>query len=369
MSRKLLCFFITILMAGLLPTSVSAASRIKDLASVEGVRDNQLNGLGLVVGLNGTGDRSQTVFSTQALANMLQRSGVNISADKIRVKNIAAVMVTAVLPPFARQGTQVDVTVSSVGDAQSLQGGVLIMTPLRAANGQVYVAAQGEVTLGGYSGGGSNNRVQLNHPTVGRIPSGGLVERDTALDISGKSQFNLVLNHSDFTTALRAARAINLVSGEGVANPIDARTIRISVPIYYSDRFIEFVSVIENATMDVDAPARVVINEKTGTIVLGRDVRIAEVSIIHGGLALQVGTAMEVSQPSPFSSTGQTQVVPQETVTLKEEKGKTLTLRDGASVEEVVRALTSVGATPRDVVAILQAIKAQGGLLAELEII
>ena len=369
MNRKLLCLYIVVLMAVLLPMSMSAASRIKDVASIEGVRNNQLNGLGLVVGLNGTGDRSQTVFSTQALANMLQRNNITIDSEKIRVKNIAAVMVTAVLPPFARQGNQIDVTVSSIGDAQSLQGGVLIQTPLKAANGQIYVAAQGEVTLGGYSGGGSNNRVQLNHPTVGRIPNGGLVEHDVEFAVAGKSQFNLVLNRSDFTTALRAARAINQVSEAGVASPVDARTITVKLPPSYNDRVIEFLSVVENATMDIDAPARVVINEKTGTVVLGKDVKIAEVSIIHGGLALQVGTIFEVSQPTPFSSTGQTAVVPKETVAIKEEKGQTVTLREGASVEEVVRALTSIGATPRDVIAILQAIKAQGALQAELEII
>ncbi len=369
MFRKLPYFFMTIVLVGLCPISISAASRIKDVASIEGVRDNQLNGLGLIVGLNGTGDRSQTVFSTQALANMLQRSGITISADKIRVKNIAAVMVTAVLPPFARQGNHIDVTVSSMGDAQSLQGGVLIRTPLKAANGQVYVAAQGEVTIGGYSGGGANSRVQLNHPTVGRIPNGGLVESDLNLDIVGKSKFNLVLNRSDFTTALRAARAINQASEAGVANPVDARTIAFNVPASYSNRVIEFLSVVENATMDVDSPARVVVNEKTGTVVLGKDVRIAEVSIIHGGLSLQVGTILEVSQPSPFSSTGQTAVVPKESVTVKEEKGQAVTLREGASVEEVVRALNSIGATPRDVIAILQAIKAQGALQAELEVI
>lgn len=369
MRRNLLILFTNVFMVGLLATPVSAASRIKDVASIEGVRNNQLNGMGLVVGLNGTGDRSQTVFSTQALANMLQRTGITIDPEKVRVKNVAAVMVTAILPAFARQGSQVDVTVSSIGDAQSIQGGVLIMTPLRAANGQVYVSAQGEITLGGYSGGGSNNRVQLNHPTVGRIPNGGLVENELAMEFSGKSQLNLVLNRSDFTTALRAARAINQVSEPGIANPLDGRTIMVRVPPAYSNRLIEFVSVVENATMDVDIPARVVINERTGTVVLGKDVRIAEVSIIHGGLSLQVGTMFDVSQPAPFSSTGQTTVVPKEVITVKEEKGETVTLRDGASVEEIVRALTSIGATPRDIVAILQAIKAQGSLQAELEII
>jgi flagellar P-ring protein FlgI len=322
MRRMFYSFCLTAMMVWLLPLSAFGSSRIKDVASIEGVRDNQLNGLGLVVGLNGTGDRSQTVFSMQALANMLQRNGITISPDKMRVKNIAVVMVTATLPAFARQGNHLDVTVSSIGDAQSLQGGVLIQTPLHAANGQVYVAAQGDVTLGGYSGGGSNNRVQLNHPTVGRIPNGGTVELDINQEIAKKDQFHLVLNRTDFTTALRAARAINQASEVGVANPVDARTILIKVPSAYSNRVIEFISVVENAMMDVDAPARVVMNEKTGTVVIGKDVKIAEVSIIHGGLSLQVGTIFEASQPNSFSSTGQTTVVPKETVTVKEEKGQ-----------------------------------------------
>jgi len=369
MHRKLFYFCVTTLMVGCFQVLAPAASRIKDVASFEGVRDNQLYGYGLVVGLNGTGDRSQTFFSTQTLTNMLERSGLTVNPERVRVKNIAAVMVTAVLPPFVRQGSHIDVTVSSIGDAQSLQGGVLIMTPLRAANSQTYVSAQGEITLGGYSGGGSNNRVQLNHPTVGRISNGGLVERDVAVDLTDRAQLNLILNRSDFTTATRAARAINETSGMGVARPIDGRTIAINVPSNYSNRIIEFMSVVENAKMDVDVPARVVMNERTGTVVLGKDVRIAEVSIIHGGLSLQVGTIFRPSQPEPLSSTGETIVVPEVNVSVKEEKGQTVTLRDGASVEEVVRALTDSGATPRDVIAILQAIKAQGALQAELEII
>ncbi len=354
---------------GLFPISTTAASRIKDVAAFEEVRDNQLYGYGLVVGLNGTGDRSQTLFSTQTLANMLLRSGITIDPGQVRVKNIAAVMVTAVLPPFIRQGSRIDVTVSSMGDAQSIQGGNLIMTPLQAANGRVYATAQGQVALGGYSAGGNANRVQLNHPTVGRISNGGLVEQDVAVDLSGKSQLNLVLYQSDFTTATRAARAINEVSGASVANAIDGRTIAIKVPSGYSNRIIEFMSVVENATVDVDNQARVVINEKTGTVVLGKDVRIAEVSIIHGSLSLQVGTTYKVSQPEPLSQGGKTTVVPEEHVSVQEEKGRTVTLHEGASVEEVVQALNAIGAGPRDVIAIIQAIKAQGALQAELEII
>jgi flagellar P-ring protein precursor FlgI len=368
MSLKRWCFWLAAWTLGMSPLSM-AASRIKDVAAFEGVRENQLYGYGLVVGLNGTGDRSQTFFPTQTLANMLLRSGITIDPDQVRVKNIAAVMVTAVLPPFIRQGSRIDVTVSSIGDAQNIQGGVLIMTPLRAANSQVYVTAQGPVVLGGFSAGGSNNRAQLNHPTVGRVPNGGLVEQDVAVDFSARDTLNLVLHRSDFTTASRAARAINEASGAGTASAIDGRTIAISVPPAYTRRIVEFMSLVENAAMDVDAPAKVVLNEKTGTIVLGKEVKIAEVSIIHGSLSLQVGTVFNISQPAPYSPRGETTVVPEQTVTVQEEKGRTVTLSDGASVEEVVRALNSIGAGPRDVIAILQAIKAQGALQADLEII
>jgi flagellar P-ring protein precursor FlgI len=353
---------------GIFQSSLNAASRIKDIAFFEGVRDNQLVGYGLVVGLNGTGDRSQTYFSTQTLANMLERSGISINADRVRVKNIAAVMVTATLPPFIRQGSRVDVTVSSIGDAQSIQGGILIMTPLFAANNQVYATAQGGVALGGYSVGGRNNGVQMNHVTVGRIANGGVVEKDVLVDFNGKSTLNLVLNRSDFTTASRAVRAINESSGSGIASAIDGRTILINVPPSYGNRIIEFMSMVENAQMDVDIAARVVMNEKTGTIILGKDVKISEVSIIHGSLSVQVGTTLQVSQPEGFSI-GQTTVVPERNISAQEDKGQSVTLREGASVEDVVRALNAMGAGPRDVIAIFQAIKAQGALQAELEII
>ncbi len=369
MQRKLLSVFHVIFISLAVQLSSLAASRIKDVAAFEGVRDNQLIGYGLVVGLNGTGDRSQTYFSTQTLTNMLERSGITISPEKVRVKNIAAVMVTANLPPFIRQGSRIDVTVSSIGDAKDIQGGVLIMTPLLAANGQIYVTAQGQVVLGGFSSSAGGSRVQLNHPTVGRIPNGGLVEKDMAIDFADRTHLSLVLSESDFTTASRAVHAINEFVKSEVASAVDGRTIAISVPPNYSDRIVEFMSLVENAEMEVDYPARVVLNEKTGTIVLGKDVRISEVSIIHGSLSLQVGTIYNVSQPAPWSRQGETVVVPETTISAQEEKGRTMTLREGASVEEVVRALNAIGASPRDVIAILQAIKAQGALHAELEII
>ena len=354
--------------AGIMPRMGKATSRIKDVADFEGVRDNQLVGYGLLVGLNGTGDRSQTFFSTQTLANMLERSGITINPDQVRVKNIAAVMVTATLPPFVRQGSRIDVTVSSVGDAQSIQGGVLIMTPLKGADNQIYATAQGSVVLGGFAAGGAGNKVQMNHPTVGLIASGGLVEKEVAVDLSKKTQLRLVLHENDFTTASRAVSAINESAGAGVATAIDGRTLAITVPENYAGRIVDFMALVENAQMDIDGPAKVIVNEKTGTIVMGKNVKIGQVSIIHGSLTLQVGTTLNVSQPTPFSQ-GQTEVVPDTTVTVQEEKGRTLTLRDGASVEEVVRALNAIGAGPRDIIAILQAIKAEGALQAQLEIL
>ena len=356
------------LIAPVIGQVAAADSRIKDIASFEGVRANQLVGYGLVVGLNGTGDRRQTFFSTQTLANMLERSGLTVSPDLIRVKNIAAVMVTAALPPFVRKGSQIDITVSSIGDSENIQGGVLIMTPLKAANGETYVVAQGQLALGGFGASGGGSRVQTGHPTVGRIPNGGLVEKEVPVDITGKTQLNLVLHESDFTSASRAVKVINDSVGRPVAAALDGRTIAIKIPEDYANRVVDFISVVENAKVDVDSPARVVVNERTGTIVLGKDVRIASVSIIHGSLSLQVGTIFDVSQPAPWSQ-GKTTVIPQTTLSAQEDKARGVTLKDGASIEEVVHALSSIGAAPRDIIAILQAIKKSGALRAELEII
>jgi flagellar P-ring protein precursor FlgI len=367
MRRILSVAFAVIGLISVLDSSAVAASRIKDVAVFEGVRDNQLVGYGLVVGLNGTGDRNQTFFSTQTLANMLERSGVTVNPQQVRVKNIAAVMVTANLPPFVRQGSRIDVTVSSIGDAQSIQGGVLILTTLHSVDSMVYATAQGPVAISGYSATGATSRALTNHPTVGRVPNGALVEREVPVDLAGKTKLNLVLHSSDFTTAARAVRSINAIVGTNVAAALDGRTITVSIPSEYANRTVEFMAMVENAKMDVDVPARVILNEKTGTIVMGKEVKVAEVSIIHGTLSVQVGTLFSVSQPTEFSL-GQTQVVPESTVTTQEDK-KTVTLRDGATVEEVVRGLTAIGAGPRDIIAILQAIKAQGALQAELEII
>jgi len=367
MNRKRLIFTVVLILL-LFVGSLEAASRIKDVAAFEGVRDNQLFGYGLVMGLNGTGDGTQTYFTTQTIANMLERSGVTIDPGRMRTKNVAAVMVTATLPPFARQGSLIDVVVSSLGDAKSLQGGTLLMTPLQAADSQIYATAQGQIPLGGYSAGGAGARTITSHPTVGRISNGGLVEREVEVSLSGGNRLNLVLNRNDFTSASRAEKAINDVFGFDVAVAVDGRTIQLNVPTEYRYRPIDFMAAVENARVEMDNTARVVMNERTGTIVLGKEVSVSGVSIMHGTLSLQVGTIFNVSQPNPFSQ-GETTVVPEDTVSAVEEQARTATIREGASVEEIVRALTDIGATPRDVIAILQAIKAQGALQADLEII
>jgi flagellar P-ring protein FlgI len=358
------------LAASLLPTPGTGA-RLKQLVTIEGVRDNPLLGYGLVVGLAGTGDRRQTVFSTQSLTNLLERMGVSVPPASIRVNNTAGVMVTATLPPFAQPGARIDVTVSSIGDASNLQGGLLVLTSLRGADGQVYAVAQGPVMTGGFSAGGGGNGKVVNHPTVGRTPEGAIVERAAPSLPPGK-QIRLQLRQSDFTTSTRIAEAINhKFPGEGAAKPARAAhagLVEVAVPAAYAQRPTEFISELEGLLVEPDRPARVVINERTGTIVLGREVRIAPVAILHGNLSVEVQTVNTVSQPAPLSQ-GKTEVVPQTTVTAKEEKARNLVLKQGATVEELVRALATIGSTPRDIIAILQNLRSAGALDAEIEVI
>jgi flagellar P-ring protein FlgI len=352
----------------LCPAAASALSRVKDIAAIQGVRDNQLIGYGLVVGLDGTGDSRQTFFTTQTLANLLNREGINIPARSIQISNTAAVMVTATLPPFARTGGKIDVTVSSIGDADSLQGGVLLMTPLRAANGEVFAVAQGAVSIGGFAVRAATASVQKNHPTVGRIPEGALIEREVNFSLQAREFLTLVLHQGDFTTASRVASAVNQGMGRELAHPLDSRTVQVAVPPDYRPRVVEFIAAIENQTLQVDRVAKVILNERTGTVIFGKEVRIAAVTIVHGSLSVQIGTQFIVSQPEPFGR-GDTVVVPVQTVEIGEEPANRVVVPEGASIDEVVRALTAVGATPRDVLAIIQAIRAAGALNAELEII
>jgi flagellar P-ring protein precursor FlgI len=342
-------------------------TRLKDLINLEGVRENPLVGYGLVVGLNGTGDKRQTIFSNQTLANLLDRMGVQVSPAAIQVRNTAAVLVTANLPPFAQPGLKIDVAVAAIGDSTNLQGGLLIMTPLRAADGLVFAAAQGQVVTGGFSAGrGGGNSTTVNHPTAGRVPAGAIVER-AAPSTVGTGPLKLQLRQADFSTASRLAAAIN-EKFPGQAKPVHSGLVSVDVPEKFANRTVEFVAELESLAIEADRPARVIINEKTGTIVLGQEVRIRPVSILHGALSVEVRTTYDVSQPAPLSD-GKTTAVPQVSVAAKEEAAKSVRLQPGATVDDLVRALTSVGATPRDIIAVLQNLRAAGALEAELEVI
>jgi flagellar P-ring protein FlgI len=346
-------------------------ARIKDLTTVEGIRDNQLVGYGLVVGLNGTGDKQQTIFSIQTLANMLQRMGVNIKSqlNNVQVRNIAAVFVTANIPPFSRPGMKMDVTVSSIGDAKSLAGGTLILTPLSAPDGKVYAVAQGPLIIGGYSAGSAANSKVVNHPTVGRIPSGALVERDTSLDLTKLKSVSLLLRDADFDSASEIALAINKELGPSSAHVVDSRRIELPDVSAAAPDVQTLMVRIGDLTIHTKPSAIVVVNERTGTVVMGGNVTISACSILHGNLSIQVTTEFQVSQPQPFSKTGQTAVVPQTTVQAQESPLQVVQLKEGATVEELIRGLQTLGATARDIVAILQSIKAAGALNAELEVI
>jgi flagellar P-ring protein precursor FlgI len=351
----------------LLPAT--AATRLKDLVSVEGVRDNPLIGYGLVIGLAGTGDKRTTIFSTQSLANTLERMGVSVSPTAMRVQNVASVIVTATLPPFAQPGTKIDITAAAVGDAANLQGGMLVMTQLKGANGQVYAVAQGSVVTGGFVSGRGGNSQTVNHPTVGRIPNGAIVER-LAPSIEPTTQIRLQLRNSDFATSSRIADAINkqFHSDVPIAHAENGALIAVATPPEWKNRVPAFIAGLEDIRVEVDMPARIVVNERSGTIVIGKDVRIAPVAILHGNLSVQVETKLLVSQPGTLSN-GTTAVVPQQTVTTKDEPTKNVILKDGATVEELVRALTAIGSTARDIIAILQNLRAAGALDAELEVI
>ena len=341
---------------------------IRDVASVEGVRDNSLIGYGLVVGLKGTGDRQQTYFTVQTLASILARMGVQIPTASVRVNNVAAVFVTASLPPFARPGMHLDVVVSSSGDARSLEGGLLLLTPLYAADGQVYAAAQGPLVVGGYSAGTSTSSKQLNHPTVGRVPGGALVERDTSLPLRGMERLSLLLNDANFSTAEEIASVINREFSSPLATVVDSRSVEVKVLSNADDAIPALLARIENLAVEVRRRAKVVVNERTGTVVLGKDVHLGAVSILHGNFSISVTTAIAVSQPNPMAN-GQTQVVPQSSVTAADAPAHRVELDEGASVEELVMRLQAIGASARDVVSILQAIKAAGALEAELEVL
>lgn len=346
----------------------TGTARLKDVASLHGVSHTPVIGYGLVVGLNKTGDRRQTIFSAQTLANMLERFGIAVSPGEIKIENVAAVLVTAQLGPYTPSGASIDVTVSSIGDARSLQGGTLVPTPLRAPNGEVVATAQGPLSIGGFGAASGGTSVQVNHLTVGRVPGGGLVHTSRVAAMPAADTVRLGLHEPDFVSAGRVARAINQELGAEAARVVDAGAVAIAVPDDYRARLPELIARIEPLPITMDTVARVVINERTGTVVMGGDVRLAPAAVAHGNLSVRISTQFEVSQPAPLSS-GQTTVVPQTEVELSEGQAQLVTLEPGATLGDVVRALNLLGATPRDIIAIMQALKAAGALRAELVIL
>ena len=345
----------------------SAVTRIKDIAKVQGVRSNQLMGYGLVVGLPGTGDSDDTRQMIQSTVSLLRSFGITVQAADLDSDNVAAVMVTATLPPFVREGDTIDVVVSSMGDADSIQGGVLLQTPLRAANGDVYAVAQGSVSTGGFMAGRGNNRATRNFPTAGSIPSGAIVERTLEDDIGRNGQISLSLASSDFTTASRIANAINDAYGD-VAHAANPGRVDINVPGFYRGNVVDFVASIEELPVLPDNIAKVVVNERTGTIVMGGNVTVDECAITQGGLTIRITSEVDVSQPSPFSY-GTTMITKQADANAREELSSSVVLPATTSVSDIIGALNAVGATPRDCISILQAMKAAGAIHAVVEII
>jgi flagellar P-ring protein precursor FlgI len=368
MKRLVWIFGVSVLTVSVL-TPVYGA-RVKELAAIKGIRTNQLAGYGLVVGLNGTGDKSSTRFTIQSLVNMLERLGINVDKSLVKVKNVAAVMVTANMPPFARVGSKIDVLVSSVGDAQSLVGGTLLLTPLRGVDGNTYAISQGPVSVGGVgASGASGSSVAKNHLLAARIANGATVEREIPVKLMDKKSLTLTLLNPDFTTALRVSEAINTAMGQAVSTAVDSGTLRLDVPDAFVGKVPEFLATVESLQVEPDAVAKVVVNEKTGTVVIGQKVRISTVAISHGNLSITIKESFNVSQPLPFSRGGQTVVTPETDVEINELEKKLMVVDGGSTIGALVKALNAIGVTPRDLISIFQSIKAAGALQAELEII
>ncbi len=351
---------------GTKPNSGERRARVKDISSVEGIRDNQLVGYGLVVGLQGTGDSQQTTFPTQTLAAMLLRMGVSVPATSIRVQNLAAVFVSATLPPFSRPGTKLDITASSAGDARSLEGGLLLLTPLYGTDGKIYAQAQGALVVGGYSVSANGNTKQVNHPTTARVPYGAMVERALPMEIGERGSFSLLLDDADFKSAESMADAINMELGRPAARAHDSR--RIELEVAKGEDVPELLARVEAVEVSIYPRAKVVVNERTGTVVIGGNVVLQPVSILHGGLAVRVVTEFKVSQPGALSA-GSTQVVPDTKIEANDKPVSRIELKQGATVDDLVRSLQTIGASARDVISILQAMKAAGALEAEIEVL
>ena len=338
--------------------------RIKDIAAIKGVRSNQLLGYGLVVGLNGTGDKTGTAFTMQSLKNMIEHMGVHVNASSLKPKNVAAVMITAEMPPFARSGSKLDIMVSSMGDAKSLSGGTLLMTPLRGVDGNVYALAQGGLAIGGAGGDGATK----NHLLVGRIPGGATIEKEIKLDLNQKEELVMSLYNPDFTTVTRIANTINKKTKQKVAKAVDSGAVHINIPTHMKGRVSEFIASIEGLQVKPDNPARVVVNEKTGTIIIGENVSISTVAVSHGNLNITIRDKQDVSQPGALSG-GETVVTTDRNVEMNEDKVQVMMLPRGTTIRDLVKALNAIGVTPRDLISIFQTIRAAGALQAELEII
>jgi flagellar P-ring protein FlgI len=349
-------------------TPANAASRIKDLANVEGVRDNQLIGYGLVVGLQGTGDTiNNSPFTKQSITAMLERLGVNIRGQNLSLKNVAAVMVTANLPAFSTQGTRIDVTVSALGDAKSLQGGTLLVTPLLGADGNVYAVAQGSLAIGGFQVQGEAASITRGVPTVGRIANGAIIEREIEFALNSLPNVRLALRNADFTTAKRVAAAINDFLGAATAEPVDPSTVALTVPKEYANNVVALLTEIEQLQIEPDLAAKIIIDERSGIIVMGRDVRVSMVAVSQGNLTVTISETPQVSQPAPFSR-GRTVVVPRTKVGVQEDGRKLAIVPDGVSLQQLVDGLNALGIGPRDLISILQAIKAAGAVQADVEV-
>jgi flagellar P-ring protein FlgI len=387
--RRQLLKMTAILALILLAPAWGWAVRLKEIGAIQGVRDNPLIGYGLVVGLQGTGDQTNVLFTAQTVSNMLQRMGVRISPNDVKVKNVASVMVSAQLPPFVRPGQTFDALASSMGDAKSLQGGTLLLTALKGADGQTYAVAQGPVSIGGFSfGGASGGKVQLNHPTAGILSNGATVEREVQAQVEGKSRFLVVLHRDDFTTAQRAAQALNDRLGYGTARCLDSRTLEVEVPPTHSGRVADFLALAEAVEVQPDAVGKVVLDERTGTVIMGERVHIDPVAIAQGGLTVIIKETPEVSQPAPFAPPpppgsrpftggatgadiapgGQTVVVPRTDIQVEEKQDRVVVLQTGVTIGDLVRGLNAIGVGPRQLITLLQAIHRTGALHAHLEV-
>ena len=351
----------------LLIAGMADAARIKEMGYINGARSNQLTGYGIVTGLSGTGDKSTTIFTNQSLSNMLETMGIRVDPKTTKVNNVAAVIVTCNLPPFARVGSKVDITVSSIGDAKSIEGCVLVATPLKGADGNVYAMAQGPLVVGGFLASGQGATIQKNHPTVGRIANGATIEREVLSEDYLGTDITIALKMPDFTNARRVAERINETFGGG-AHARDAGTIRVKIPADMRANPVRFVSMMENLDVKTDMLAKIVVDEKTGTVIIGENVRVSTVLISHGNLSVQIKEDARVSQPMPFGQ-GQTVVTPDTQIKVREDKGKYYLLEAGVTIRDLLNALNATGISPRDVIVILQTIKASGALHAELEVI